>query len=550
MNDLPNAHGASLDAPERRLRVLLVDDRRENLVALESLLKNEPIEVLTALSGEEALERLLDGSEVALAILDVQMPSMSGYELAELMRGTEKTKHIPIIFLTANHRDEASTFRGYESGAVDYLFKPIEATVFLSKVRIFMELADQRRELEERMKDLRAARDAAQAANRAKSTFLANMSHEIRTPLGAILGFAELALLVPRSVQDLRANLEAIRRNGQQLLGILNDVLDFSKIEAGMLQVEEVDIELRSFLSELKNNFAGLAHEKGLSFEFHLDENTVPERISSDPVRLRQVLQNLLSNALKFTREGFIRVNVRKASSELLEIEVSDSGIGIEGEHTTQLFKPFVQADSSTTRRFGGTGLGLAISRRIAEALGGKLVLKSSEVGRGSCFALTIRFREASKAAASFQAPRNLLPQQLRERLKDRKIMIVEDSADNREIVSRFLSSEGAQLRTATNGYEALNLVSQENFDAIVMDIQMPEMDGYAATEALRAKHFRGPIVALTAHSSKEERDRCFKVGCDAHLVKPTEREHLVDTLYSLLRADRSKGLRLMKGSL
>lgn len=369
---------------------------------------------------------------------------------------------------------------------------------------------------------------AAKAASEMKSAFLANMSHEIRTPLGAILGFTDLLRDSDLSAEDREQFLETISRNGQALTKIIDDILDLSKVEAGKLQIEEIEFSLPDILSEVQTLLEDRARAKGISVKLNWDSQ-IPSRIWSDPVRLRQILINILGNAIKFTSKGGVDISVQatpKDQKHQFKIAVADTGIGLLPDQLDNLFQPFTQADSSTTRKFGGTGLGLVLSRRLAQALGGDISVKAN-APNGSVFTISFTARAEGKAAKTSAAS----PNGVRGPLSGLKVLVVDDSPDNRTLIQVVLSRRGAQVLSAENGRKALDAAKSEEVDVILMDIQMPGMDGYEATRLLRTSGFKKPIVALTAHAMAEERERTRAAGCDAHLTKPLDFDELVGTL-------------------
>jgi two-component system CheB/CheR fusion protein len=391
---------------------------------------------------------------------------------------------------------------------------------------------------ERRMAQILAeAKVAAEQANLAKSDFLANMSHEIRTPLTSILGYGEL-LQTHTTDPDNLACIDAIRRNGKHLIEIINDILDLSKIEAGMLRTELVRMAPGGVLRDVVDSLRVRAAEKGLTLDVS-HEGPLPATIESDPTRLRQILLNLLSNAIKFTEQGGVQVSARLLQQErLLEIAVSDTGIGISAERQTSLFAPFTQADSSINRRYGGTGLGLAISRRLVQLLGGSISVESAE-GRGSTFTFRVGTGPLEEVPLQDEAvPAPVLAVPPVSRLDERRILIVDDRRDMRYLIQTYVEEAGAIATSASDGAAAVEQVramQQEGkaFDAIVLDMQMPVMDGFRAAPALRAGGHTGLIIALTANAMKGDEERCLQVGCDEYLSKPVDRLRL---LYLLAR--------------
>jgi PAS domain S-box-containing protein len=416
-----------------------------------------------------------------------------------------------------------------------------------------------RRETEQR---LVLARDEAEAANRAKSEFLANMSHEIRTPMTAILGYADLLTDATVNENERLGYVNTIRRNGDLLLNIINDILDISKIESGKMTVERVNCSPVTVVEEAVSLMRARAIERNLSLDLEYASD-VPEAITTDPVRLRQVLHNLLGNAIKFTREGGVRVVARydrpaddsrgESAEGRLCFDTIDTGIGLTAEQINRIFQPFVQADTSVTRRFGGTGLGLAISQRLAHLLDGEITVQSNP-GRGSTFTMALRtthdegVRMIRPGGESIQGVEEPQPKQELPRIAGR-ILLAEDGPDNQRLLSFFLKSAGAEVTIVANGQEAIDAVNDaekhgRGFDLILMDMQMPVMDGYNATKQLRAQGYGGLILALTAHAMTSDRDKCLKAGCDEYLVKPIDRHTLVTTVDRCLTMKGVEGMR------
>ncbi|MHC5024242.1 MAG: PAS domain-containing hybrid sensor histidine kinase/response regulator [Planctomycetota bacterium] len=401
---------------------------------------------------------------------------------------------------------------------------------------------------------LRQARQVAEDASRSKSAFLANMSHEIRTPMTAILGFADLMLETDQSEQEQVTHLQTIKRNGMHLLSIINDILDLSKIEAGQMDIERIETPLWQIVDDVASLMRVRAADKGLTLDVEF-VFPVPRTIQSDPVRLRQILMNLVGNAIKFTETGGIRILVRAPARDdpdpVASVEVIDSGIGLTPEQLQRLFKPFSQADSSTTRRFGGTGLGLTISRRLARILGGDIEVTSTP-GQGSAFRLTVTtgplddvplIAHAGEAMIELSAPEgsgghdadDMSP------LEHARILLAEDGPDNQRLISLHLRKAGAEVDVAENGRVAVKqalaaIEAGQPFDLILMDMQMPEMDGYEATTELRRRGYTRPIVALTAHAMSGDREECLEAGCDDYATKPIDRITLIATCAAQIR--------------
>ena len=392
--------------------------------------------------------------------------------------------------------------------------------------------------------EMARATQMAEQANVAKSNFLANMSHEIRTPLTAIIGFAESLKTGDYSDEQRAQWTSSIVRNGTHLHQIINDILDLSKIEAGQLEVEKTDISPSNILKEIDSIVGSATRDKGLTFNIEY-ELPYPKTILSDPTRLKQILINLCSNALKFTNKGGITINTRCDSvAHQIIFKVTDTGIGLTDDQAEKIFRPFSQADSSTTRKYGGTGLGLTISTQLAEKLGGSLSCKSA-LGEGSSFIVTINTGPLSIIEFSETLPdlmENIVSERNVEEYKilSGRILLAEDNIDNQALIAMYVKKFGLQIDIANNGQEAVEQAVQEDYDLILMDMQMPVMGGIEAIELLRQLGNTLPIIALTANATTSDKDRCIKAGADDYATKPINIDKFYITLANYLPENTS----------
>ncbi|MDO8845643.1 response regulator [Methylicorpusculum sp.] len=546
-----------MNGPSSKATILVVDDQPANLQILAEILQNQ-YDVRIAINGEKALQIAQQNNKPDLILLDVKMPGLDGYQVLAELRRDEKTCHIPVIFVTAQHDVDNET-RALAAGAVDFISKPINPQVVCARVNTHLtlrqrEIAFQQlnAELENRIKErtrqvetlniaLQERATQAETANAAKSLFLGNMSHELRTPLMAVIGYTDL---LQRQIDEpaVLHKLSRIRKAAGNLSSTINQILDFTQIESGNTAQVAIDFNLVAMLHKINDTIEELAVAKTLAYACDVD-SAIPENLNGDPVKLEQVLFNLASNAVKFTRQGAVslRAGLIEATGEEVKIrfEIQDTGIGIDQSLLGHIFVPFEQVDNTLTRQYGGLGLGLSINRKLIEMMGGEMGVES-ESGKGSTFWILITLkRSRTQPAVASRIP----PLQSLQTNKARpRILLVDDDFINQELLKFLLNEAGLQCDSANDGEEAVGMVKKTDYDLVLMDIQMPIMDGLAATRAIRLLPERRltPVIGVSANAFAEDKDRCFEAGMNAFLAKPVAPEVLYSELAKwLIKNDR-----------
>ena len=501
-------------------KILVVDDKEENLLAIKTILKNEAVELVLVNSAHKGLEATLH-NEFCLILLDVQMPEMNGYEMASILNEEETTNHIPIIFLTAIDEDPSYELQGYDAGAVDVIFKPLKSNRILqSKVKVFLKIYKQQQKIE-RLKEV------AEEASKSKALFLANMSHEIRTPLNSILGFSEL-LEETTLTDEQKDYLHHVNLSGSMLFDLINDILDFSKIEAGTIELEQRSIDLSKIIKDTIEICQFRSREENLYLKSEYPEGARTS-FMGDETRIRQILINLINNALKFTSQGGVVVAVKS----ILEVRdkfkvtlaVTDTGIGIKEEDIGKIFNSFQQADNTITRKYGGTGLGLSIASSFVAMMNGELKVKSAW-GEGTEMSFSLFLEPALQVADAGEEEEVDISNY------DLNVLVVDDIRANQYLLRSILKKLNYKVTLAENGQVALDALEKETFDFCFMDINMPVMDGFEATRAIRSQlKLDLPVIAISADAAKSDVENAKVTGMDDYMTKPFKQSKLKEII-------------------
>ena len=558
---------AASEARRRRTELEFeVEQRKRGAVALRDSMARYRAIYESVLDGIITIDErglIESANPAAVRLFGYQPEEMLGKNVSLLMPSPYREEHDSYLknYLVSGRRKIIGIGREVVGLRKDGTIFPMDLAVselWIEGRRMFTGLVRDITQRKRAAEELERAKTAAEEANRIKGQFLANVSHELRTPMNAILGMTELALdeqLPP----EVRGYLETVKDSADALLGLLNEILDFSRLEAGAMSLETAPFGLRAMLGEVMKAMGIRARQKGLEPAWQVAAD-LPEGYLGDALRLRQILFNLLGNAIKFTERGEVVVTVsaldQSGPEVLLQFAVRDTGIGISAEQQQRIFAPFTQADASTTRHYGGTGLGLAIVSSLTALMGGRVWVES-EPGKGSTFFFTVRLatapaypadepgngarqrpagvrsvdRTASARRCQFEVPEHLASQTVAPS-RPLRILVAEDTLANQKLIRRILQKRGHLVEVAANGREAVTLVRQQDFDVVLMDVQMPLMDGFQATAAIRAlrepKKSELPIIALTAHAMRGDRERCLRAGMDDYVSKPLDSGKLV----------------------
>ncbi|MCA5006804.1 response regulator [Sphingobacterium bovistauri] len=515
----------------KKINLLILDDKEENIISLEALLGDiENINIISTTDPNEAL-KLCWKNDIYIALVDVQMPDINGFEFVSLLKANPKTSHIIAIMVTAISKEDKYLIKGLQSGAVDYLYKPLNPEITIAKVNAFVkqviiqeEIIQKNAELEQSKLALIASNKEAEHARKSKEIFLANMSHEIRTPINGIMGIMHMLKNSPLNSEQMDW-VKRLDTASNSLLMIINDILDISKIDSGMMKIEYESFNLRDLIEETTNIFRIKAENKNLLLDVIIGDN-LPQIVRFDALRLQQILTNFISNALKFTQEGKIEFYIDKLSQKenvnRIQFAVKDTGIGIKPESVDKIFQEFEQGDDRITKKFGGTGLGLAIVKKLAKLLNGE-VLAESNFGEGSTFSFIVDIESETENTLD-RKKENLQFTEL-QKLNNLKILVAEDNDLNSFMLAHMLRTWECEVNIVKNGRLALDALEVDRYNLVLMDTHMPVMSGFEAITEIRnsldPQLSNMPIITISASVMEHEQKAAFEVGADDVIGKP-----------------------------
>ncbi|MGE8428238.1 MAG: response regulator [Sphingobacterium sp.] len=528
----------------KKINILIVDDKIENIISLTALLEDiENINIVTSTDPNEAL-KICWKEDIDLALVDVQMPEINGFEFVSFLKKNPKTNHIIPIMVTAISKEDKYLIQGLNSGAVDYLYKPLNPEATIAKVKSFVqqlliqqEIKEKNIALEESKQAILKAKEEADLARKSKETFLANMSHEIRTPINGIMGITQM-LKNSQLTLEQENWINKLDSASQNLLTIINDILDLSKVDSGMMKLNMESTSVHDITDDLNNLFIDKANYKGLNFSIDVDDR-ITSYFLTDPLRLKQILTNFISNSFKFTSEGSVVLKIQLLTEDnhsiCLGFQVIDTGIGIVEDALEKIFIAFEQGEDSITKKFGGTGLGLAIVKRIAALLNGR-VFASSEYGKGSIFSFECTFDKIKDKPVEKET--QVLYTEL-PKFNFPMILIAEDNELNSFMLANILKSWNCDITLATNGLIALEEINKKKIDLVFMDAHMPLMSGFEAIKEIRRNTnpiiANMPIISISASVLQAEQQEALDAGANEVVGKPFDPIKLYKTIDTLL---------------
>jgi len=529
------------------INIIIVDDSLSNLTILKEVLERPGVNIISSNAPTEVLDICIK-EEISIALIDVKMPDMSGFQLLNQLKSNPLTENVVVILMTGYSMSTDEVFLGLSSGAVDYLFKPLDLHITNAKVNSLLTLINYQRDIQQKNKELEdfqlnlyQAVEEAKKGKAIKENFLANMSHEIRTPLNAIVGITNL--LKGSELNDMQQKmLQLMDFSSTALLGIVNDVLESFQIDAGKVTLNPVNTDIAGLFAIVGDTMQPLAIEKGLMLTYDIT-GPVPHSLVVDPLRLKQILMNLINNAIKFTSSGKIEVildpvTITPTHAELA-FTVKDTGLGIPEEAINQIFERFEQVEDKTWQKFGGTGLGLSIVKRLSELMGGKIDVKST-LNVGTAFTFTASFLLSSKLAEEQQNSVSTSLSALKH-FDNVRVLLAEDNAINQFVAVRILQSWNVNVEVALNGLEAFHKVAADDFDLVLMDTHMPVLNGIEATRRIRTElgddKNNIPIISFSASVIEHERKEALDAGVNDFLEKPFNPQILHDKISKVIRS-------------
>lgn len=537
------------------INILVVDDNSTNLAVLREVLECPGVNVITTNLPTEVLDICI-AKEISIALIDVKMPTLSGFDLLKQLKQNPLTENIVVILMTGYSMSTEEVFLGLSSGAVDYLFKPLDLHITNAKINSLLTLINYQRDIKQKNKELESLqRDLYQAVKEAekgkviKENFLANMSHEIRTPLNALVGITNL--LKSSELDSLQQKMiQMMDFSSDALLGIVNDILESFQIDAGKIKLRPVSIDVASLFTAVGEAMRPLAIKKGLVLSLEIS-GEVPALIKTDPLRLKQILMNLISNAIKFTSSGKIEIALKAVnishSHAQLEFRIKDSGLGIPETAISQIFERFEQVEDKTWQKFGGTGLGLSIVKRLVELMGGTIDVQST-LDVGTTITFTAPFDTSDQSLYEQDNPVTSSQAAL-QNLDNVSVLLVEDDIINQFVAVTMLQKWNVSVDVAINGLEAFHKIATTDYDLVLMDTHMPLLNGNEATKKIRAELSDGKdkihIISFSASVIEQEKQEALDAGVNDFLEKPFSPKNLHDKIFRFMKSKQENKLRV-----